>query len=101
MNDPNVATGQLQQIISASRPHELSLAERCALFAAMRELTDDLRAHIADELGHDGYAQEKVAQVRWHTAAALGFDVNNKHDDSQHRSWALGALDSLLSRFPN
>ena len=98
MNDPKVATGKLAEIISACRPETLTISEACALYAATEVLTQKLRKHIDREESGDGYALEKIGQVSWHVSAALGFDIDNGHDASQHRSWALGSLQSLETR---
>ena len=97
LNDPKLTVAALTDIITASEPSELSLPERCALLAAGRVLLGDIREHVDLLTPEDGYAKEKIGQVRWHLGAALGFDVDNGQPPSQHRSFALGSLDTLES----
>lgn len=98
MNDPKIATARLEEIISAAHPDRLTLPESCALYAATEALCGQLRDHVEETASSDGYAFEKIGQVRWHIGAALGFDTDNGHDAGQHRVWALGSLESLNSR---
>ena len=70
-----------------------TIFERASLFAAIRVLVDDLR----DDERLNGYAKEKALGVRWHAAAALGFDETNGHSSESHRVWAMGELGTLES----
>lgn len=97
MNDPKLAVEQLREIAAVSE-RDAPLPERAALYSAARFLLDDIRAHFTPEAGRiDGYMSEKIHKSRWHIAAALGFDIDNGHDDTQHRVWAFGQLDTLAS----
>ncbi len=67
--------------------------ERAALFASIRGLADDL---IRDDSLND-YAKEKADGIRYHAAAALGFDYAGGHDAEAHRVWVYGEMDTLES----
>ena len=97
MNDPTLAVARLRDIIGEAH-RDRSLAERSALYSAARYLLSDIRKHFTPEKGRlDGYMSEKIHKTRWHIAAALDFDIDNGHDDEQHRVWAYGSLDTLSS----
>lgn len=72
-----------------------TIFERASLFAAIRALVDDLR----NDERLNGYAKEKAFGVRWHTAAALGFDETNGHTAQDHRVWAMGEMSTLESTY--
>ncbi len=97
MNDPKLALDSVEALIKELERHGLSFAEKAGLFAAMRILEGDIDVYIDDHAGGNGYAHEKIRNVRWHVAAALGFDITNNHPAEQHRSWARGDLHSLRS----
>lgn len=72
-----------------------TIFERAALFAAIRGLVQDL-----DNDEHlNGYAKEKAMGLRWHAAAALGFDETNGHSAETHLGWAYGAMNTLESAY--
>lgn len=97
MNDPHVTADALEELVSNLK-HANSVFERAALFSAIRQLCDDILNE--DEERISGYAQEKAGQIRWHSAAALGFDITNGQPVEQHRVWALGAVSSLRDSLP-
>lgn len=97
MNDPRVAAAALSELIDELK-NAHSVFERAALFSAIRLLCDDFLN--ADLELVNGYAKEKAAQIRWHSAAALGFDIDNGHSEQDHRVWTLGALSSLEDSLP-
>jgi hypothetical protein len=70
-----------------------TIFERAAIFAAARALINDLN----DEERLNGYAKEKLHDIRWHIGAALGFDETNGQTLEQHRVWALGYFNTLQS----
>lgn len=72
-----------------------TIFERAALFSAIRDLVEDLDSD--EQL--NGYAKEKALGVRWHAAAALGFDQNNGHTAEAHRVWAYGEMNTLESTY--
>ena len=86
---------RLSEIVRVSGSPDLSLGERAGLFAGVCEVERLVSEFIDEHAGGDGYAHEKITQVRWHVGAALGFDITNGHDESQHRVWAMGSLSSL------
>ena len=95
MNDPKLAIGVLHDIIREAH-RDKSLAERSALYSAARLLLSDIRERFTPENGKfDGYMSEKLRNVKWHIGAALGFDIDNGHDDEKHRVWAYGDLGTL------
>jgi hypothetical protein len=72
-----------------------TIFERASLFAAIRGLADDL---TRDE-NLNGYAKEKADGIRYHTAAALGFDFTGGHDAEAHRVWAYGEMNTLETAY--
>ena len=99
MNSPKLAIERLEEIARAAS-RDLPLAERCGLYSAARFLIGDLRAHAhSDAGGIDAYLSEKLMKSLWHIAAMLGFDVDNGHDDSAHRSWAYGQISTVSDIF--
>jgi hypothetical protein len=94
VNDYNIALDNLETIVSEARGAR-AFVERAALYGAMRALTDDLTKFVDEQRNEYGYAHENVGRVRWHLAAALGFDITNNLDESHHRSGALGAISTL------
>lgn len=69
--------------------------ERASIFAAIRGLVEDLN----NDESLNSYAKEKAIGVRWHSAAALGFDETNGHSSEAHRVWAMGELSTLESSY--
>jgi len=69
--------------------------ERASIFAAIRGLVEDLN----NDESLNSYAKEKAIGVRWHSAAALGFDETNGHSSEAHRVWAMGELSTLESAY--
>lgn len=98
MNDPRVTAAALSELISELK-NAHSVVERAALFSAIRLLCADFLN--ADDEEVNGYIKEKAGQIRWHSAAALGFDIDNGHSAQDHRVWALGALSSLEDSLPD
>lgn len=95
MNSPKLAVERLYEIVKDCHRHS-ELSERAALYSTARFLLDDIRKHFTPEEGRiDSHMSEKIHNVQWHIAAALGFDIDNGHDDGQHRVWALGQLNTL------
>ena len=92
MNDPLVSAKALEELIDELKTAE-TIFERAALFSAIRVICTDFID--ADYEQVNGYAKEKAGQIRWHSAAALGFDIDNGHSAQDHRAWAMGALWSL------
>lgn len=66
--------------------------EKAAVFAATITLVKDLEAEIGET---NPYALENLERARWHTCAIVGYDVDNGHDASMHRSWASSAVKTL------
>lgn len=96
MNDPLLAIAKLRDIAHVITKSETEV-ERAALYSAARWLLHDLEAEIDEG---EVYAREQIVKARWHIAAALGYDITNGHEQSQHLSSALGSLgvlESLLS----
>ncbi|MOA36379.1 hypothetical protein D3C78_1578970 [compost metagenome] len=94
MNDIRKTVSALSELVGELK-HATTVFERAALFSAIRALTDDILDAEDDEV--NGYAKEKAYKVRWHSAAALGFEVDNGHSVEMHRCWALGELSTLES----
>ena len=92
MNHIQASVAALNELINELKSAK-TIFERSALFAAIRVLVDDLQKEDLND-----YAKEKLSEIRWHSAAALGFDETNGHKSLQHRAWALGALSSLESQ---
>lgn len=97
MNNPQLTTRVLGDLILASQPECLDIVGRAALYAASRELTSDIKRYIDESCEGDAYALEKVSLIRHHIEAALSFGSDNGQSAEQHRVWALGALSSLKS----
>ncbi|MNP56006.1 hypothetical protein D3C76_1506950 [compost metagenome] len=97
MNDPKFTAAALSELIDELKNVE-TIVDRAALFSSIRMLCDDLLNADDDQV--NGYAKEKAGQIRFHSAAALGFDIDNGHSAQQHRVWALGALSSLDDSLP-
>ncbi len=95
MNDIKFSLGVLKSIFDEARREDLSFAEKAGLYAALRGVCVDFDEYIEEKRHGHGYAHEKVGRVLWHLGAALGFDVTNGHDKSQHLSWAFGDMDTL------
>ncbi|MFG0864636.1 hypothetical protein [Pseudomonas sp. FYR_7] len=84
----------LQELVDELK-NAKTLIDRASLYSAIRGLVEDLDSdtHL------NGYAKEKAAGVRWHAAAALGFDETNGHTSEAHRVWALGEMITLKSAY--
>jgi len=95
MNSIELALDLLDHHISIARD-AASDFDRAALFAASTILVRDMEAKLPED---DGYASEKLEQVRGHICAMIGYDIDNGHDIHMHHSWALGAMASLRSCF--
>ena len=91
MNDPILYAKKFEELLGLSRQAETAF-EKAAIFAATQSLAN---AFFEEEESFDGYALEKVEQARWHICASIGYDTTNGHDAQQHRSWALGAINTL------
>jgi len=94
MNSIKLAIDMLDHHIAIARSASSDF-DRAALFAATTILVRDLESELVED---DGYASEKLEQVRWHICAMLGYDINNGHDDGMHHAWAVTAIDSLRGR---
>ncbi|MBB3103780.1 hypothetical protein [Azomonas macrocytogenes] len=92
MNDPKITASALKSLID-ELPKSASLADKAAIFSAIRLLCDDFVN--AEDSQINGYAKEKAEQIRRHSAAALGFDTDNGHTFNDHFCWCLGAFNSL------
>ena len=90
MNDPRLALNKLSELCTAA-VQASSEADRAAIFAAVHILTDSLDK---DECIPE-YLGENIERVRWSISAILGYDITHGHDQTQHLSWALGAIDTL------
>lgn len=102
MNDPKRAMKFLGDAISELRP-DLDPMQKAGLYGGLTAILNDLDKWVEDYANADGYSFEKIGQIRWHVAAALGLDIDNDHAADQHRVFACGALSSLerqLSRIP-
>ena len=89
MNDPLLYVEKLRELIELASCASNGF-ERAAVFSASQAISKEF-----DEEDFDGYALEKVENVRWHIAAAIGYDVTNGHSSVQHLSWASGAVITL------
>lgn len=95
MNSWELALKNLDELIKATGQAP-DIAGRAGIYAAACIIHDNLWKHVVDELGGpDVYIKEKLCGVKSHIGAAVGFDVDNGHDASQHRSWAYGDLSTL------
>lgn len=92
MNDWKITASALEEIVVAAR-RNLPIAERCALYAGLSTLLNDIEEYFDGKV--DGYMSEKMLKLRWSVAANLGFDITNGHDEKSHTSWALGQLGTL------
>lgn len=91
MNDPILYAKKLEELVDLARKADTAF-EKAAVFAATQSLAN---AFFADEDQFKAYVLEKVEQARWHICASIGYDITNGHDEQQHRSWALGAVNTL------
>lgn len=66
--------------------------EKTAVFAASAPLIAFIEAE-AEERYPD--ALENVERLRWSLAASVGYEIDNGHAASQHRSWAYAAVVAL------
>jgi hypothetical protein len=90
MNDPQLALNKLSDLGRAA-VQASSEADRAAIFAAVHILT----ASLDEDECVPEYLAENIERVRWSISAILGYDIDNGHDQVQHLSWALGAIDTL------
>jgi len=95
MNDLAFSLSLLDSIYKEARRDDMTFAERAGLYAATSTMYGEFRKYITEERNKDGYAFEKLGKYKWHIGAALGFDITNGHDKSQHLVWALGDLSTL------
>lgn len=91
VNDMNLAAKKLGELVGLAGEAE-SEFEKAAIFAAVTVIVTEFE-NKEEEL--DSYLLENLERVRWHTSAALGYDIDNGHDKSQHLSWARGAVGTL------
>lgn len=91
MNDPILYAKKFEELLELTRKAETAF-EKAAVFAATQALAS---AFFEEEEKFSGYALEKVELARWHICASIGYDITNGHDEQQHRSWALGAINTL------
>ena len=94
MNDPKLSAEKFESLIDLASKANNEF-EKAAVFAAAQALAAMFN-EVEDEL--DPYVLEKVEQVRWHIGAAIGYDITNGKDTSQHVSWARGAAISLRDK---
>jgi hypothetical protein len=98
MNDPVSALNKISQLLNSTIQNEA--ADKNSVFAATAILIQRLRDHKSHNNEHlSGYLQVKIAELEWHSAAMLGFDVTNGHPTDQHHRWACAAIDALLESF--
>ncbi len=95
MNDLAFSLDVLESIYKEARRDDMTFAECAGLYAAASAMYDEFREYIIEERNRDGYALEKLLKYKWHIGAALGFDITNGHDKSQHLIWMLGDLSTL------
>lgn len=93
MNDPILYANKFKELVDLTKTAETAF-EKAAIFAATQSLASAF-SEKQDEF--DGYVLEKVEYARWHICACIGYDITNGHDEQLHRSWAIGAIDSLLN----
>jgi hypothetical protein len=91
MNSSKLMTTKLSELVELARLAETEF-EAAAVFAACTAIAREFEANEDD---YDPYVMEKVEQARWHTCAAVGYDIDNGHDKEAHIVWALGAVQSL------
>jgi hypothetical protein len=91
VNDPILYANKLEELVGLARKAETAF-EKAAIFAATQALANTF---FEEKERFDDYTLEKVEQARWHICASIGYDINNGHDEQQHRSWALGAINTL------
>ena len=92
MNDPILVAKKLESLIDLARLAD-SEFEKAAVFAATESL---VRKFQDEEDEFDSYALEKVSQIRWGVAAALGYDIDNGHPKDHHIVSAMSAASTLL-----
>jgi hypothetical protein len=93
MNDPILMAEKLEQLAYLARDAE-SEYEKAAVFAAAIAIAS---AFEADEESFSDYALENVERARRSISAAVGYDITNGHDRTQHVVFALGAAGNLKS----
>lgn len=93
MNSPKLLAKKLSELIKLASQANTGF-EKAAVYSAARAIKSEFNA---DEEEFDGYTLEKVTKACWHICAAVGYDVSNSHDSSQHISWALGEVNTLQS----
>lgn len=96
MNDLDLTLRNLSSLVDTSES-ALPFPIRAGLYGCLRALATDLECYFDEHLDGDGYAHEKLAQVTWSAGAILGFDVTNRHGESEHRGWAEAAMWTLKS----
>jgi hypothetical protein len=93
MNDPILMAAKLEQLAYLARDAGNEF-EKAAVFAAANAIA---AAFEEDEDSYSDYALENVEKARWSISAAVGYDITNGHDRSQHVVFALGAAGNLKS----
>lgn len=87
MNDPVLLAKKLGDLALLAKSAATEF-EKASVYAA----TEAIAAAFSDTEDQVGdYALENVEKARWSICAAVGYDITNGHDKSQHVSWAMGA----------
>ncbi len=97
MNDPMLTAKKFYDLAILAKDATTPF-ENAAIFAAAQALAAQFNE---EEERFDSYALEQVEKARWSICAAVGYDITNGHDKSQHVAFALGAasvLQDVLSR---
>lgn len=69
-----------------------------ALYGAIRFTLDDLEGVLPPGFT---YANEKVAEIQWNIAAAVGYEVGTSFSQKQHLLWAVDSLGKLSAALRN
>jgi len=96
MNDLEFSLDVLKSIHKEAHRADMTFSEKAGLYSATQEMRRIFEEFVDEEFDGNSYAREKIHKFQFHVSAALGFDVTNGHDGSQHLSWALGELQRLM-----
>ncbi|HHQ4779546.1 hypothetical protein ACK34V_19235 [Aeromonas veronii] len=94
MNDPMLLANRLKELAKLAEQANTAF-EKAAVYAATRSIQAEFDAAEED---FDSYTLEKVLYACTHICAAVGYDITNGHDSSQHIVWALGSISSLKTQ---
>ena len=94
MNSIAVAVDRLGGLIDLAFIAE-SEFEKAAVFAATTQLVMLLEAEFEQERSN---LLKSTERIRWGICAMIGYDITNGSDKIQHKSMALGALNTLRQR---